>query len=202
MSILIHAFDIETSSRSIGPGSLMSIGMCCMELQPNGRTELINSFFEVIEWPDGLVYDDVTREFWRTCESAHMISTTNGKPPHQVANALREHLNHVQCNAEKRRAKYRLVTDNAWFDVSWLDWFLCTYSEEKLPLRHSKVFGYIPQSKLVDVSERSRVLQNIGVNLTPIVYNRQLHHPYNDAIYIAQRFIQIHRMSRFIKNQK
>lgn len=206
MTTLAHAFDIESTGPKIGPGRLMSIGACCLEIPRHGPVEVIDSFFAVIEWPEGLVYDDEkTKRFWDQHPEAHAQSTTGGGDPEAVAASLKEHISRVQYIAGKRKTKYVVVTDNAYFDVPWIDWFLCTYTQDGLPLRHNYHTGWMSGECMCDVNERARALRDVGVSINLKAFHSNVphdHHPLHDATRLAEMYAYYKRMTRSIKTSK
>jgi hypothetical protein len=204
MTTLAHAFDVETSSPFLGPNRLMSIGACCLEIPRHGSVEVVNSFFVTIDWgEDGLVFDHpVTQKFWDDNPEAFKQSTTCGVSPQEAARALRDHIFFVQQTAERRRAKYVVVTDNAYFDVPWIDWFLCTYAENSMPLRHNYHTGWMSHDCVIDVNQRVQALQDIGVCINMGAFRSTVphdHHPLHDATGLAEKFAFYKRMTRGIK---
>lgn len=204
MSTLIHSFDVETSGPKIGPRRLMSIAACVLEVDPSGRRrEIINRFFGVVAWPEGILYDcPATHAFWKREPMAWKMSTTGGQPPHVVAHRLCEHIAEVQRVAIKRNAKYVVLTDNAYFDVPWIDWFLCTYTDAGLPLRHNYHTGWM-RDGVVDLSERLNALKDVSIDIAMSSFRPSVpsdHNPLNDATANAERYAyylrQIHRLTR------
>lgn len=188
--ILAHAFDIETSSRKIGNNRLMSIGAVVLEISKH-RTEIIHRFFEVIEWDGGLdMSDESTARFWSEFPEQFKASTVGGKPPAVVAKALMEHIKEIQNLAIRRKCKYVQVFDNTYFDVPWIDWFLCTHGPpEALPLRHNYLTGWMTREHMVSVTERIEALREIKCAPPPFKASfTNTHHPVDDAAAIAERY--------------
>jgi len=203
MTILVHALDVETSRRRIGPGGLMSIGAVCVDSPKHrrGNGEVVRTFFGVIAWPDGLVRDDpYTNDFWSRNPEAYAASTTGGEPPETVAARLHAHIAEVQAMATARRAQYVLATDNAFFDPGWIDWFLATYGpKEALPLRYHSTGGYMANHQMVDVGQRFQVLNESGVSYPRFRPPRGdgdglLHCPTDDALRIVRRYEHYRRI--------
>ena len=199
MTVLAHSFDVETSSPTIGEGKLMSIGACVLEIPNNGTVEVIDTFCENIDWEGGLVFDHPkTEQFWKDNPDAFATCTKEVSPPSVVAGRLRDHIRAVQEIANKRKAKYVIVVDNAWFDVPWIDWFLSSFSAEALPLRHNYLTGWMSVENVVDVNQRIRALRDIGlrVNVPPDIVEGAEHTPLTDAKCIAHKFAFYSRWSR------
>lgn len=189
---IAHAFDVETSHRSVGARRLMSIACTAREFYPNGRSSEINTFSAVIEWPGGLEFDDVTRRFWDANPLALLAGTSNGRPPEAVARDLATHIAEVRRGARKRKARYTLVTDNEHFDVKWVDWFLSAYGpDDALPLRHDPVDGYLHTPQVVDVAQRIEALRAAGIAVVPRprpLHKLPLHVALDDARWILMRY--------------
>lgn len=198
MTTLAHAFDIETSGPQIGPGRLMSIGACCLEIPKHGPVEVINSFFVTIAWDGGLVFDHAaTRDFWDKNPDALRHSTTACVSPSNAACALRAHICNVQQTALRRRAKYTVITDNAYFDVPWIDWFLCTFAKDGLPLRYNYHTGWMPHAAMVDLSQRIQTLHDLGIQINMETFQATVphdHHPLHDATGLAEKYAFYKRM--------
>ena len=192
MVTLAHAFDIETAGPRIGRHSLMSIAACCLEIPRQGPPQVINSFIVTIAWPDGLVFDPATKaEFWDRNPDALRVSTQNAVPPSQAAHMLHEHIRHVQETAQLRRANYVVVTDNAYFDIPWIDWFLCQYTERGMPLRYNYFTGWMKAHSVVNVNERIQALADAGVTLNMQTFRATVphdHNPLHDATALSQRY--------------
>lgn len=191
MTTLVHALDIEVSHRRIGPNRLMSIGSCCIEMGPR-RCELLHRFFITIDWGTPLEYDYATESFWQRHPAALALNTANGVPPAEAASALVRHLIELHTVAHQRNARLVTVTDNAYFDVGWIDWFVSKYTSNGLPLQHTYTAGWRRPGSCVDLGERMRGLRDVGIELPLANFVSSAphdHHPLNDAIHIAERYI-------------
>ncbi len=196
MSLIVHAFDVETSGPRIGKHSLMSIGAACVEITPRGQITVLDRFFVAIHWPEGLVFDETTREFWRINPQAFAINTSNAKPVKVAAQLLYEHIYDVQRKAHLRKARYMVLTDNAYFDVPWIDWFLCEHTERGLPLRHNYFTGWLVPQNVVDLSERLQTLREVNMAPNMTAFHSSVPHdhtPLNDAIRLAERYAYFRR---------
>lgn len=191
MTLVVHAFDVETSGPRIGKHSLMSVGAACVEISPRGHMTVLDRFFVTVRWPEGLVFDDNTREFWRQNHQAFLVNTSDSKPVKEAAQELYQHIYDVQRKASLRKARYVLLTDNAYFDVPWIDWFLCEHTERGQPLRHNYFTGWLGAQNVIDLSERLQTLREVHMapdmrdfhSLTP-----HDHTPLNDAMRLAERY--------------
>lgn len=201
MPELVHAFDIEATHPKVGDRRLMSVAAVCLELPtaprrfrgPSGPGQVVDSFFGVVEWPDGLdVSDAGTAAFWRAHPAAWKASTEGGAPPAVVARRLHEHIAAVQLTAERRRIGYKVLTDNAFYDPGWIDWFLATHGPDAaLPLQHHSVKGYMSARNKVDVSQRYEALRELRLPYKPFVDDggaALAHHPLHDATRIARSY--------------
>ena len=190
--MLVHAFDIEVSHRRIGPKRLMSIGSCCIEVS-RGRREIIDRFFVTIDWGAPLEFDRETKRFWEKYPQALAVSTTNGVPPSRAAALIVQHLEQIHSVAQRRNLKLVTVTDNAYFDVGWLDWFISTYSTAGLPLQYvANGSGWRHPGCCIDLGERMRGLRDVGIELPLSTFVASVphdHHPLHDAINTAERYI-------------
>jgi|LauGreDrversion4_2_1035121.scaffolds.fasta_scaffold00128_3 hypothetical protein len=203
MTTLAHAFDIETSGPRIGRHSLMSIAAVCLEIPKRGAIAIIDQFFMTIRWPEGLVFDEKTRQFWTEHPAAFAISTTNTVPVKEVAQALYNHVYNVQKKAHLRNAKYVVVTDNSYFDVAWIDWFLSTYTETGMPLRHNYFSGWMRTDRMINLSERLCVLQEAGYPLDMRFFHASVlhdHTPLNDAKVLAEKYAYYKRQLRAVRH--
>ena len=199
--MLVHAFDIEVSHRRIGPRRLMSIGSCCVEVL-RGRREVVNRFFVTIDWGGPLDFDADTRSFWAQHPHALQLNTSNGLPPKMAAERLVAHLAQLHAVARSRRMRLVTVTDNAYFDVGWLDWFISTYSAAGLPLQHAQGSGWRHPGSCVDIGERMRGLRDVGIELPLATFTASVphdHHPLHDAINTAERYIWYLEQCRWLR---
>jgi len=195
MTLVVHAFDVETSGPRIGKHSLMSIGAACVELS-RGHVTILDRFFVTIRWPEGLVFDETTRDFWHQNPQAFTTNTRNGKPVKEAAQMLYEHIHEAQRKASLRKARYVLLTDNAYFDVPWIDWFLCEHTERGLPLRHNYFTGWMGPQNVVDLSERLQCLREVNIDLNMQGFHSNTPHdhtPLNDALRLVERYAYFRR---------
>jgi len=167
-----------------------------VEISPRGHLTVLDRFFVTIRWPEGLVFDENTREFWRINQQAFAVNTSNAKPVKEAAQLLYEHILEVQRKAHARKVRYTLLTDNAYFDVPWIDWFLCEHTEKGQPLRHNYFTGWLGPVSVVDLSERLQTLRE--VNMAPNMQGFQStvphdHTPLNDAMRLAERYAYYRR---------
>lgn len=200
MVVLVHAVDVESTGPRIGYHSLLSIGCCCLEINGEHAPQIIDRFLVTIEWPNGLVFDPTTLHFWKQHPAALVCNTSNTVAPEKAAELLLAHIKKIQHMAFVRKAQYVIVTDNPYYDVSWIDYLLRQYCPDALPLRHNYFTGWMPSRQLVNINERLQGMRDIGVYLnmdgfcTTVVAD---HTPLNDAIILAQKYayykVLVHR---------
>ena len=89
-------------------------------------------------------------------------SRKNTVSPHRAAIALRDHIREVQDIAFKRGLNYVVVTDNAFYDVPWIDYMLSSYIDDGLPLRHAYRGGWMPIANVVDITKDCRLCVTSG----------------------------------------
>ncbi len=203
-STLVHAFDIETSGPRIGRHSLMSVAACCIEIPIEGPAVQVDSFCVAIGWPNGLVFDEPTRQFWALHPKAFEFSTTNTLAPNVAANLLYEHIHRTQLRAKLRDSRYVIVTDNAFYDIPWIDWFLCQFTEYGMPLRHNYYTGWIKPAGVVDLTERLKALNEVGVNIKMRAFQPSVpndHNPLNDAIGLAEKYVFYKKATAALKTK-
>lgn len=191
MVVLVHAVDVETTGPRIGYHSLLSIGCCCMEINGSHPPQIIDQFFVTIEWPRGLVFAPDTFHFWKQHPAALTLNTTNTVPPDQAAELLIAHIKKVQHMAFMRQAHYLIVTDNPYYDIQWIDFLICQYSANGLPLRHNYFTGWMPSKHLININERIQGMHDIGIPLNMHGFQTAIaadHTPLNDAIILAQKY--------------
>ena len=178
----------------------MSIGACCLEIPTTGPLTTVHSFSANIAWPEGLQFDhEPTQQFWADNPDAFAKCTDQPKPPEAVAEALKTHIMAVQDTARKRKAKYVVVTDNAFFDVPWIDWFLSSFAAaDALPLRHNYFKGWMSVENVVDVNQRLRAVRELGikVNVPAHITNGVDHTPLTDATCIAHKYAFLTRWTK------
>lgn len=192
MSICVHAFDIETSSPRLGPQKLMSIGATCLTISKCGEQKTTYSFSAVINWENGLIFDHKkTKQFWDHNLEAYKMNTKDGKSPHDVARMLKDHISNIQRDAYEQNVKYIVLTDNSYYDVVWLDWFLSTYSKDGLPLRINYWTGWMTSNQMVNLEERLQALKEINCFVDWSSFKATVKHdhtPLNDAIFLAEKY--------------
>lgn len=192
--LLAQTVDIECSHQEVGDRRLMSIGSCLFEVDmaPKRKGTVLRNFFMVIDWgPDGLDFDAPTRSFWDELPSRiKLANTQQGSPPNEVAKAFSDFLEECQRQSTQRKAAYKIVTDNAGFDIGWLDWFLSSFNPGGTLLQKSKVMGPM-HNYIVDVRQRVATLFELNMGFTWEYFKPSVaadHTPINDAINMAQKY--------------
>jgi hypothetical protein len=198
---LVHAFDIETAGSGLGFHSLLSIGFAGILI--DGETgEVLDddvARFKVNIAPkDGAtnhVWEPRCRiEFWDKNPEALRLATKDPKPAAVAAALVRDHVYDLQRRAAQEGWVYTLVTDNAYFDPSWIDHFVSTTLGEPFRLAHNVVTGYMGDHQRIDVDSRIQALiddlcltkEVVMQGFAPCVTHD--HDAINDALYIAYKY--------------
>lgn len=198
-SILVQSIDIETTSKHVGPNRLMSIGVTSVEIPRFTKSYVIKTSFIKIKWPDGFEYDEDTLAFWEKHKDAFVVNTCDGISPEAAAKELRDHIYDMHKLAFTRKMHYILLTDNSYFDVAWLDWFLSTYCPTSIPLRYNYFTGYMYDSHFVNLKERLQALRDIGYIITiPKQGTPHDHTALNDSKRLVEDYEYYLRTTKYI----
>ncbi len=124
--------------------------------------------------------------------------------PSVCADKIIDFLSKWQKHAIDNNLHYRLLTDNCWFDDTWLSYFLCKNSENGLPLRYNYHTGYMKIDNMIDLTQKINALTNdccLKINTkkdntltqsSPCddlsLHTPHDHTPVNDAKGIAERY--------------
>lgn len=91
----------------------------------------------------------------------------------------------------------KIVTDNCWFDDTWISWFLCTYGKQfgGLPLHENYYTGYTKLDYMIDINQRIKAItadmgMKIGSFIPSVLHD---HTPVADSRGIVERYV--HYMS-------
>jgi len=188
MAHLVLSVDIEACHSKPGPGRLLSIGASFHDI---GRNETILQFSMNIEWPS-LEFDKVTIAFWEQHRDALERNRQNTRPPALVAHEFSMFLQACGMRAFTADASLSVLTDNAQFDVGWLEWFQSTYSPSGSTVLKNAVVGSL-HKHMIDLGQRVQALHDIGHRLPWHSFTPKTTHvphtPLSDAVHTIERYV-------------
>lgn len=153
---IVLAIDVEAASRNLfRERCLMSVGLVCAEFT-HGRLTLNRERRVVLDWSaqGGLVFDASTHAFWQGYPEALRLSTTNGVAPDIAAQEIVAFISDVEELSQKTNRPLVVVTDNAAFDVAWVDWLIKNHGPEGAPdLRTQPNGEYRHHTHFVDITQ-------------------------------------------------
>jgi len=203
----ILSYDVETTGSRIGHNNLLAVGFV-VAIFHNDKYEVLDSIEVHIE-NDVLVFGKGTKEFWDKNPEAFHAITQNTQDKKTCANLLIDFIKKYQQMAFDKKSTFIFLTDNAWFDNSWINWFLCTYGDDGYPIRYNYIdvdeFNepkYMGLDKCVDLNQRIRAIKgdinqtdfnisNDTAPVPPIVPNEEHkyeHTPITDTKEIIQKY--------------
>lgn len=189
----ILGFDIETGGPIIGKHPLLAVGMCMYYYKPlktslSSNQELIYSIEVHIDAPLSS-YDDATkRDFWEKNPEAWAKIRSATRSPEEAAYLLIEFIKKCQKKAIDDAIPLYTVTDNCWFDDTWLSSFLCGYGGN--PIRHNYYTGFTPHPLMVDLNSLVNGYAYSGQKKPFLKTKTQHDHtPLSDAMNITERYM-------------
>ena len=192
---IFQSFDIETGGMVLGKHPLLAIGTSVYEYNKNGTYILLDTL-EVHFHGNEEDYDPDTLDWWKQQDTWDTIKS-NCVSLQEGAEMLKAFIEKWQQEAIfNRRTSYSVLTDNAWYDVVWIDWLLCTYTDEGRPLRQSYVGSYDKEgwmriAHVIDVNQRVQGLSATGLGLNMAAAPKSVRHdhtPVHDSMGIAERW--------------
>jgi hypothetical protein len=187
---LIQSFDIETSGPSICKHNLLAVGIATYKFDKNG-CHYIDSLEVHIDEGE-INFDASTKEFWLNNKEAFEIIMKDREKPEICADKIINYLSKWQKYSIDNNLHYRIITDNCWFDDSWLSYFLCKNSDNGLPLRYNYHTGYMKIDNVIDISQKINALTSdccLKIDTKKDnTFTSHDHTPVNDAKGIAERY--------------
>jgi hypothetical protein len=190
---IVISFDIETAGHRLGYHSLLAIGMVA--------TKVINyeyTFMESLEvhiHHDPIVFDSSTKEWWSKNEEAFNVLIQNTISPESASRQIVDFIKKYQQIAYEFDYNYQILTDNSWFDETWISHFICKYTEDGYPLRHLYFQdSYMNVTNCIDLNQRIQALNNdcqlkIKFYVPHEEHVSHDHTPVNDAKGLMQKYV-------------
>jgi hypothetical protein len=193
--ILIHTLDLEASGPNLGTiHSILAVGGSATLVQKGYTTKIMGRFQANLSWPHPIQWNAETYTWYTTNHLSALESLcVDQVTPEVAACELTHHINAMQQLAAHNKWDYRIVVDNEFFDIPWIDWFLLSFCPFAQPLRQSRVDGhYMGATEIIDVNQRLQAMRDLGLNtrlkeFVPAV--RADHTPLRDSLYIAEKYI-------------
>lgn len=199
---IVQSFDIETIGFRIGQHPLIAVGTSVWSYhRKKDESELLATL--EVHFPFDLdSCDPDTLKWWKSQETwgkiqEDQISLTEGAQ--KLVDFTKKWQEEAILN---RKCSYRLLTDNAWFDVHWIDWLLCTHTDDGHPLRQSYVptygkAGWIKIDAVIDIRQRRKGIEALGLSLPKFEkITAHDHTPVSDSMGIAEEYFHYQRETR------
>ncbi len=182
--------DIETGGYVLDKHPLLAVGLCIYLWDGKDLDGL--SLLDVCEvhlQGDESAYDPGTLEFWHKNVEAWDIIREDIIPESEAAAILISFLKKWQLYAIENSLPFKTITDNCWFDDTFISWFLCRHGG--LPLRYNYYTGYTKLCHMIDVNQRIEAftaeLSGKILPFTPSVPHD--HTPVSDARGIVEKYV-------------
>ena len=191
--IFAYAIDVETTGPLMTRHHLLSVGCCCLRIDPHSMTFAVVSRLQVnIENPV-LVWDEKTEAFWQRNMPALAAICQDRVSPRRAAYLLANNMRQMQQMAAREGAIYRVVTDNAFFDVEWVH-SLLALEPDSIPIRYnpSAKLLFMPTRDVIDVAQRLEALRDMKVPFRMDDFHPTVEHthiPSQDAQVIAEKYM-------------
>ena len=106
-----------------------------------------------------------------------------------------------QTEAVDNKLAFKTITDNCWFDDTWISWFLCTYGVAVggQSLRYNYCSGYTKVAHMIDINQRVATDAQITLGHFKSTVPHD-HTPVADARGIVERYV--HYMNALKNNWK
>ena len=134
-------------------------------------------------------YDPGTLEFWHKNQDAWDIVKSNTVPDTAAAAMLIAFIKRWQLYAIDNSLHFKTITDNCWFDDTFISWFLCKHGG--LPLRYNYYTGYTKVCHMIDVNQRiDTFVSDMCGKLLPFTPSVPHDHtPVSDARGIVEKYV-------------
>jgi len=207
----ILGVDIETGGPILGTHPLLAIGFSVHywngNSNSNSKSKLtLEDVIEVHMEADESCYEDDTLNWWKKQKDAWSVIKKDCVSDKEAAEKLVEFLKKWQKIAIDKGASFKIVTDNCWFDDTWVSWFLCVHGKDVggLPLRNNYYTGYTKCSNMIDVNQRIQAASGdlncpIG-SFTPTVPHD--HTPVSDSRGIVEKYVNYMQVTAKYRNRK
>lgn len=199
--MFVHVFDIETSHPIYKKqGRLLSIAGKCvklnektMEVESVLSSTHVNIYWNEIDWSH-----QPTLQFWQNNLLAYNEIRQSLLLPSCVAKIIYDDLMYCQNKAMKEKQDYFVLTDNAAFDISWINNFLNDYLFDfNQTLNSNLLTKTYNTNQIIDVSQIYNCLKNIKFKLSTKTLPKGLlkHNPKNDIDIILEKYLIYERFA-------
>lgn len=178
----------------MGTHPLLAVGLCLYAWDgkdPEKGLFLVDTCEVHIEG-DLADYEEDTLQWWGQHPDAWEAIQKDTVDMKTAAGTLIEFIRKYQTQAAERKRPFKIVTDNCWFDDTWVSWLLCVHGKEYggLPLRYNYLHGYTGACDMIDITQRTHAIKaDASINMpafTPSVQHD--HTPVADARGIAEKY--------------
>jgi hypothetical protein len=193
----VMGIDIETGGPIVGKHPLLALGLCVYKFDNNN-----------LHYLDGLEihmdaplskYDAETLEFWNNNEEAWNKISCFYKEKEEAAYLTIEFIKKWQKKSLENNLPFFIVTDNCWFDDTWLSSFLCSYGGN--PLRHNYYTGFTDSKFMIDIEQMKNGIKLLGIeipkNKTSVPHD---HTPLSDSRVIVENYYYLLKYTEEYKN--
>lgn len=186
--------DIETGGPVVGTHPLLAVGLCIY--QWNGKDlnklDLIDTCEVHIE-ANIQEYEEDTLQWWHGQAAAWAAIRENTVDMKTAAGMLIKFIKKYQTQAAEANRPFKVITDNCWFDDTWVSWLLCIHGKEYggLPLRYNYLSGYTDSCNMIDITQRRKAVQEDAmIKMPPFEPTIQHDHtPVADSRNIVEKYV-------------
>lgn len=199
MDKFIMGIDIETGGPHMGNNPLLAVGLCVYKLNNLGLQ--LQSTIEIHFEGDINKYDKQTLKFWKENSKSWEYIKKDCVLEEEGAKRLINFVKKWQKKAFDKNTDFCIVTDNCWFDDTWISNLFSKYGG--FPLRHNNYTGYTKLSHVIDINQLMLGARLAGVKIPKFEYkNIHDHTPVNDAKKIVEKYYNFIKYTNFLKKQK
>lgn len=185
MDRYVMGIDIETGGPKLGYNPLLAVGLCIYKIDNMGMKLLAE--IEVHFEGDIEKYDRKTIQFWKENPEAWEHVKSDCVSEEEGALKLIDFVKKWQKLAIDKKVDFYTITDNCWFDDTWISHLFSKYGG--YPLRHNYYSGYTRLSQVVDINQLMSGARMCGIKIPKFEYeNIHDHTPVNDAKKIVEKY--------------
>lgn len=189
----LFGFDIETGGPVVDKHPLLAVGFCIYHWDLNEELILMD-ICEVHLAGKEEDYDPDTLKWWSQQATWETVKSDTIEPA-LAAERLIAFIKGWQTKAHDEGKDFYTITDNCWFDDTWLSPFLCRHGG--LPMRYSYINSFTRPRFAADISQYIFALRLFGIDIPEIPGGD--HTPVADAKCIVQQYVQICKTAKAFK---
>ena len=199
MEKLVMGIDIETGGPLMYKNPLLAIGLCIYRFKNN--LMILEDELEVHIEGNINDYEKDTLNFWNDNRDAWEYIKQNCISEKDAALKLITFIKQWQKYSIDNNLMFYTVTDNCWFDDTWISALLSKYGGN--PLRHNYYTGYTKLSQVIDINQQIAGFRYSKIKIPEFEYtNIHEHTPVSDAKKIVEKYYNFINYTKTIKKNK